>query len=181
MMRAAKLSPHEFRAVIPRLGEVLADAVNSGAGVNFMLPFSNGDGASYWADQEPAVDAGRKIVFAAYDDSTIVGTVTLDRAWPPNQPHRGDIAKMLVDSHHRRRGVGKLLLKTLEDEASRMGLTLLTFDTVVGSPAEAFYRGLGYTCVGHIPDYAMSPAGEMNSTAIFYKKLETPRLSFTRS
>jgi GNAT superfamily N-acetyltransferase len=171
MIRAIRLSPHEFRAAIPRLGEILADAVNSGAGVSFMLPFSKSEGAAYWADQEPAVEAGRKIVFAAFDGATIAGTVTLDRAWPPNQPHRGDIAKMLVDSHYRRRGIGKLLLKALEDEARHMGLTLLTFDTVVGSPAESFYRGLGYVCVGHIPDYAMSPTGEMDSTAIFYKKL----------
>ena len=171
MMHAARLSPHEFRAAIPRLGEILADAVNGGAGVSFMLPFSSADGAAYWADQEPAVDAGRKIVFAAYDGGTIIGTVTLDKAWPPNQPHRGDIAKMLVHSHYRRKGIGKLLLKALEEEARKVGLTLLTFDTVVGSPAEAFYRGLGYTCVGHIPDYAMSPMGKMDSTAVFYKKL----------
>jgi GNAT superfamily N-acetyltransferase len=101
----------------------------------------------------------------------MAGIVILERAWAPNQPHRADISKMLVHRDFRRRGVGTLLLKALEDEARRMGLTLLTFDTVAGSPADAFYRELGYVCAGHIPGYAQSPAGELNDTAIFYKRL----------
>ncbi len=166
-MRVAILTPEQFRAAIPRLGEILADAVNSGAGVSFMLPFSATEGAAYWS----GVDAEKKQVFAAIENGTIAGVVILEKAWAPNQPHRADIAKMLVHREFRRRGVGTLLLKALEDEARRMGLTLLTFDTVAQSPAEAFYSGLGYVCAGHIPGYALSPAGELDDTAIFYKSL----------
>jgi GNAT superfamily N-acetyltransferase len=171
VIRVEQLTPAAFRGAVPRLGEVLADAVNAGAGVSFMLPFGRDDGAAYWADQTSAVDGGRKIVFAAYDGANLVGTVTLDKAWPPNQPHRADISKMLVHSSHRRRGVGKLLLAALEDAARRQGMTLLTFDTVEGSAAEAFYRDLGFTCIGYIPGYAYSPTGKLDGTAIFYKKL----------
>jgi GNAT superfamily N-acetyltransferase len=162
-MRVAVLSPVAFRAAIPRLGVILADAVNSGAGVSFVLPFNAADGAAYWT--------GAKIIFAAFDAEVMAGTVTLDKAWPPNQPHRADISKMLVHRDYRRKGIGKLLLVALEREARRIGLTLLTFDTVAGSPAEAFYRDLGFTCIGYIPDYAMSSTGDMDATAIFYKKL----------
>lgn len=170
-MQARALTPDEFRANTPRLGQILADAVNGGAGVSFMLPFSDEDGAAYWANQTGGVESGYKIIFAAFDGDEIIGTVTLDRAWPPNQPHRGDIAKMLVLSSHRRRGVGKLLLDALEAKARAMELTLLTFDTTTDSPAETFYLNLGFTCIGSIPDYALSPTGQLDATSIFYKKL----------
>lgn len=171
MIAARALTPDEFGEAIPRLGHILADAVNGGAGVSFMLPFSDADGARYWREQAQGVGNGSKIVFAAFDGGDIVGTVTLDKAWPPNQPHRGDIAKMLVLGSHRRRGVGKLLLGALEGKARELGLTLLTFDTTTDSPAETFYRNLGFTCIGTIPDYAMSPTGTFEPTSIYYKKL----------
>ena len=166
-MRVGILTPDQFEAAIPRLGEILADAVNSGAGVSFMLPFSATDGAAYWS----GVDPEKKRVFAAIENGTIAGVVILERAWAPNQPHRADISKMLVHRDFRRRGVGTLLLKALEDEARRIDLTLLTFDTVTQSPAEAFYRELGYVCAGRIPDYAFSPTGRLDDTTIFYKQL----------
>jgi GNAT superfamily N-acetyltransferase len=97
--------------------------------------------------------------------------VILEKAWPPNQPHRGEISKMLVHSAFRRRGIGKLLLEAVEAAARQQGLRLLNFDTVAGSPAESFYRSLGFTCIGCIPGYAYSPAGKLDDTAIFYKQL----------
>ncbi|MCB1378443.1 MAG: GNAT family N-acetyltransferase [Alphaproteobacteria bacterium] len=136
-----------------------------------MLPFTAADAKVYWRDQLPAVETGRKLVFVACEAGVIAGTVTLDMAWAPNQPHRGDISKMLVHSAFRRRGVGRLLLSALECEARHRGLTLLTFDTVSDSPADLFYRSLGYQFVGRIPGYAMSPSGRMDDTSIFYKTL----------
>lgn len=166
-MHVGILAPDQFRAAIPQLGEILADAVNFGAGVSFMLPFSATEGAAYWS----GVDPEKKQVFAAVENGTITGVVILERAWAPNQSHRTDISKMLVHRDFRRRGIGTLLLKAVEDEARRMGLTLLTFVTVAQSPAEAFYRGLGFTCAGYIPGYALSPAGKLDDTAIFYRQL----------
>ena len=166
-MMVRRLTPQEFQAVIPRLGEILADAVNAGSGVSFMLPFTAADGARFWS----GVDPNARQVFAAFDGNAIAGVVMLDKAWAPNQPHRGEISKMLVHSSHRRRGVGKALLDALEQSARQQGLTLLNFDTVQGSPAEAFYRSLGFTCIGYIPGYAYSPDGRLDGTAIFYKQL----------
>ncbi|MBI2717859.1 MAG: GNAT family N-acetyltransferase [Rhizobiales bacterium] len=166
-MRVALLSPAEFRAAMPRLGEILADAVVGGAGVSFMLPFSAAEGAAWWAGVDPA----KKQVFAASQDGQIAGVVILERAWQPNQPHRGEISKLLVHRSFRRKGIGKLLLQAVEREARAQGLTLLNFDTVAGSPAEAFYRSLGFTCAGTIPGYAYSPDGRLDDTAIFYKQL----------
>lgn len=171
MLKVEQLTPGEFAAAVPRLGEILADAVNSGAGVSFMLPFSQEDGAGYWRELSESVTRGGKIVFVARDGATIAGCVILERAWPPNQPHRGEIMKMLVHRDYRRQGAGADLVTAVIAKARAMGLTLLNFDTVAGSPAEAFYRGLGFTCAGYIPGYALSPNGELDDTAIFYMKL----------
>jgi GNAT superfamily N-acetyltransferase len=170
-MKVETLTPAEFAAAIPRLGEILADVVEGGAGVSFMLPFTPQDGAAFWRAQTDAVARGVKTVFVAKDGETIAGTVILERAWAPNQPHRGEVAKMLVHRDFRRRGAATLLMNALLVKARDWGLTLITFDTVTHSPAEAFYRGLGFTCAGRIPGYALSPTGEVDGTSIFYMKL----------
>ena len=171
MMQAAVLSPQEFNAATGRLGEILADAVNSGAGVSFMLPFSPEDGEVYWRGLTDGVASGGKTVFVARDGGDIAGCVILDRAWQPNQPHRGEVAKLLVHRDYRRRGVATLLMNALVEKARAMGLTLINFDTVANSSAEALYRGLGFTCAGYVPGYALSPTGKLEDTAIFYMKL----------
>src|SRR5262249_20413349 len=48
---------------------------------------------------------------------------------PENQPHRGDLAKMLVHRRARRRGVGAALLAAAERSALEAGKTLLVLDT----------------------------------------------------
>lgn len=166
-MHVERLYPDAFRAAVPRLGEILADAVNSGAGVSFLLPFTAADGAAFWS----TVDPETKQVHVARDGDKIAGVVILEQAWQPNQRHRGEISKMLVHSGYRRRGVGRLLVAAAEQAARQLGLTLINFDTVAGSPAEAFYRSLGFTCIGYIPGYAHSPSGRLDGTAIFYKSL----------
>jgi ribosomal protein S18 acetylase RimI-like enzyme len=110
-------------------------------------------------------------VFVARDGEAIAGCVVLDRAWPPNQPHRGEIAKLIVHRDFRRRGIGAALIAALVARARAMGLTLITFDSVAHGPSEAFYRGQGFTCIGYIPGYAYAPNGELDDTAIFYMKL----------
>ena len=91
-MKVKALTPQEFGTAVPRLGEILADAVNSGAGVSFMAPFSDAEGAAYWRSLADAVTQGKKIIFAAHDGEVIAGAVILEKAWQPNQQHRGEIS-----------------------------------------------------------------------------------------
>ena len=42
------------------------------------------------------VAAGTRILLAAWDDATLVGTVMLEFASSPNQPHRAEVQKLLV-------------------------------------------------------------------------------------
>jgi GNAT superfamily N-acetyltransferase len=111
----------------------------------------------------------RRLLLAAFDGGRVVGTVQVILALPPNQPHRGEIAKLLVHRSARRRGVARLLMERAESEASAEGKTLLVLDTVTGDPAERLYERLGWTRVGVIPGYALYPDGRPCDTTVFWK------------
>ncbi|HSO04281.1 MAG TPA: GNAT family N-acetyltransferase [Candidatus Limnocylindrales bacterium] len=165
------LDPDEFPDLCDRLGEIVADAVASGAGVNFMLPFSAQDGAAWWHDQAGDVASGRRVLLVARDAGEVVGTVSLYPAVAPNQPHRAELSKLMVHSADRRRGVATRLMDAAAAEARERGFTLLTLDCVAGGPEQEFYQGLGYVPVGTIPGYALSPTGEPQDTTILYLEL----------
>ena len=160
-----------FEKRIPRLAEILIDAVAGGAGVSFMHPLSQEDAKAFWRGHLGSIKAGQTFPVIAEHEGETAGIVLLIKAGAQNQPHRADIAKMLVHSDFRRRGFATHLIRALEDKARALNLKLLTFDAVQGSAAEDFYKRLGFTCVGYYPDYAYSGTGKLDGTALFYKKL----------
>jgi len=101
---------------------------------------------------------------------TIVGTAQVILAQPENQPHRGDLAKMLVHRRARRRGVGAALLVAAERSALSAGKTLLVLDTA-SDDAERLYARQGWQRCGEIPNYALWPDGRPCATTFFYKFL----------
>jgi GNAT superfamily N-acetyltransferase len=152
------------------LAEVLADCVAGGASVSFMAPFSVEDAHRWWGGAIESVAADRTVLFGAYRDGALFGTVQLGLDVPPNQPHRGDVRKLLVHRRARGLGLGAALMAALETEARRRKLSLLTLDTA--SPeADRLYRRLGYTETGVIPRYALFPDGRFCDTTIFWKAL----------
>jgi ribosomal protein S18 acetylase RimI-like enzyme len=152
------------------LSEVLADCVAGGASVSFMAPFSNADAHAWWGGVIASVAADKTALFGAYVDEALVGTVQLGLDVPPNQPHRGDVKKLLVHRRARGRRLGRALMEALEAEARRRSLTLLTLDTA-SEAAERVYDGLGYTRAGVIPGYALWPEGGLCATTLFWKSL----------
>ncbi len=172
-MLVRSLGAEEAKIALPRLAEILIDAVASGAGVSFMHPLSKDDAETYWQNQLADVDAGKTFIFVCEKEkfTKIAGTVMLQRAWAPNQPHRADVAKLLVHRDSRRQGVASALVLAVERKAIELGLKLITFDTVAGGGAEKFYRTMGYTPVGTIPNYAYSGDGKLDPTMFFYKAL----------
>ena len=88
------------------------------------------EGGSFLARRcRRASRAASAMVLAAEDETGIVGTVQVIWAEPENQPHRGDLAKMLVHRRARRRGIGAALLEAAERAARDAGKTLLVLDT----------------------------------------------------
>jgi GNAT superfamily N-acetyltransferase len=156
---------------IQGLSDVLIDCVEGGASVSFMLPMSRAKAEAFWRSMAASMARGERMVFAAEDtDGTIVGTVQIILAQPENQPHRGDLAKMLVHRRARQRGIGAALLEAAERGAAGAGKTLLVLDTA-SDDAERLYARYGWQRCGVIPDYALWPDGTPCATTFFFKFL----------
>jgi GNAT superfamily N-acetyltransferase len=153
------------------LAQLLTTAVHSGAAVSFLAPLTPLGSLEWWRDTLSRCDS-RAVFLVARDGRGIVGTVQLHPAWAPNQPHRAEIAKLLVHERSRRIGLGRRLMEAIEDEARRAGFRLLTLDAKRGAVAEGLYRRLGWIEAGVIPRFAFDPDGiTPHDAVIFYKEL----------
>ena len=161
----------EARVCIPALAEVLLDCVRGGASVSFMASLSKDEAESFFEKVVQEVEQGDRILLAAFLDAELVGTVQIALATPPNQPHRADIAKLLVKRSARSHGIAASLMEQAEQAARRIGKTLLVLDTVAGGTAERLYTRQGWTKAGTIPNYALFPDGTYCDTTIFWKQL----------
>lgn len=153
-----RIGPDEAAACVDALSDVLIDCVEGGASVSFMAPLARDKARAFWREVAEGVARGERTLFVAEDaDGCIVGTVQMITRQPENQPHRADVAKMLVHRDARRRGVAQRLLAVL--------------DTVTGGDAERLYARAGWQRVGVVPDYALMPDGAPCATTFFYKQI----------
>ena len=153
------------------LAAVLADCVAGGASVSYLAPFSQEQARAAFEAVAVEVEQGRRLLLGAFADGKLVGTVQVILAVPPNQPHRAEIAKLLVHRSARKRGIAQLLMEHAESEARAAGKTLLVLDAVTGGDAARLYARLGWTTVGVIPGYALYPDGRPCDTTVFWKAL----------
>lgn len=170
-MTIEQLDAAGARAAIPALTGILRDAVANGASVGFMEWNSDADYDRFWQGIAADVAAGRALLFVASDETGIVGTAQLHPVGKPNQPHRAEIAKVLVHSRARRRGIGEALMRAAETAALALGRDLLVLDTDEAGAARRLYNRLGWTEVGTIPRYALMPDGRDCGSTFFYKAL----------
>lgn len=171
-VRVRRLSASEAAAAVEALAEVLIDCVQGGASVSFMWPLPREKAVAFWRGVAAGVARGERVLLVAEaGEGQLLGTVQLVLAMPDNQPHRADVAKMLVHRKARRRGVAQRLMEALDAEARKEGKTVLVLDTVTGSDAERLYARAGWQRVGEIPKYALLPTGEPCGTTVFYKHL----------
>ena len=153
------------------LAAVLIDCVEGGASVSFMHPLSRERAVEFWRRVGQGVAAGERVVLVAQDDAGLCGTVQLILDLPENQPHRADVAKLLVHRRARRRGVGAALVRAAETAAIASGRTLLVLDTVTGGDGDRLYERLGWQRVGDIPGYALLPRGGLVGTTLYYRNV----------
>jgi len=159
-------------AQIDELAGVLIDCVEGGASVSFMHPLSRDRAAAFWRRVAQGVAAGERALLVAADAHGLCGTVQLVLDQPDNQPHRADLAKMLVHRRARRQGLGAALMRSAEASARECGKTLLVLDAVTGGDAARLYEQLGWVRVGIIPGYALMPRGELCATTVYYRNLD---------
>ena len=160
--------------LVQALADVLTDCVIGGASLGFLNPLERVKAEGYWSEILDGAVRGERIVFVAEDRTTgeVVGTVQVVTNAPENQPHRGEIAKMLVHRRVRGTGLGEALMHAAESAARDAGKTLLVLDTA-STDAERLYLRLGWQRVGVIPGYALGPDGGLVDTVVFYKDLST--------
>ena len=166
-----RLSATEARAHLDGLAAVLVDCVEGGASVSYMAPFSHDDARTVFEGWAEEVEQGRRVILAAFAEGELVGTVQVSLIVPPNQPHRAEIAQLLVHRSARRRGIAQRLMEHAEAEARAEGKTLLVLDTVTGDAAERLYERMGWNRVGVIPGFALYPDGRPCDTTVFWKSL----------
>ena len=166
-----RVEPQDTADVLPALTDILLDCVEGGASVSFMSPLSRDKAQAFWRGVLDSMARGERIVLVARDDEgRLSGTVQVIVAQPENQPHRGDVAKMLVHRRARRQGLGEALMRAAETAARQAGKTLLVLDTA-SDAAERLYARAGWVECGRIPAYALLPTGEPCATTYFYKQL----------
>ncbi len=154
-----------------QLAAVTADCIEGGASIGFMLPLAPAGIDAFWQRVAAGVTAGERALLVAEDEAGICGTVQLVLAMPDNQPHRADLAKMLVHRRARRRGLGEALMRAAEQLGRECGRQLLVLDTVTGGDAERLYARLGWTRCGEIPRFALFPDGRFCGTTVFWREL----------
>ena len=166
------LTAPEMETHLDALAAVLHATVLDGASVGFILPHDLSEARAFWQALLPEVVAGDRQIFVAMEDGELAGVVTLITGMPRNQPHRGEVSKLLVHPKHRRKGLARQLMTKLESEARAQGKTLLTLDTRTGDTAEPLYRAMGFEVAGVIPGYCLSVDGTRHdSTTYMYKPL----------
>jgi GNAT superfamily N-acetyltransferase len=166
-----RLDANETRAHLDGLAAVLVDCVEGGASVGYMTPFSQDEARRVYEGYAAEVEDNRRVLLAAFADGALVGTAQVVFAPHPNQPHRADVARVLVRRSARRRGIARRLMERAESEARAEGRTLLVLDAVTGGDAERLYERLGWVKVGVIPNYALYPDGRPCATTVFWKQL----------
>ena len=165
------LTPPEAQARRAALVELLVDSVEGGASVGFVWPMTRTKAETWWEETLASHARGERLIFAADARGRLDGTVQLIPTPKENQAFRADLSKLLVRSSARRQGLGTALMRAAEDEARRIGRTLLTLDTEAGSAAERLYERLGWTKYGEIPAYATSPDKRSRDPVSFFYKM----------
>lgn len=161
----------EDASVLAGLIDVLIDCVDGGASVGFLAPLTRQRAEQFWRSKQQALGDGSTVLLAAMTGKQVIGTVQLALAPQENQPHRAEVAKLLVQRHARGNGIGSALLRAIEQQAVLKQRRLLVLDTATGSDAEYLYQRHGWQHCGIIPDYALYPDGSLTATTFYSKRL----------
>lgn len=152
------------------LAQLLVEANNLGGSAGFPYTMEKKDAEDSFNDLRPALSQNERLLWIARDEQGVIGTVQLDLTHPTDSPHEAEISTLLVCARARRRGVGRLLMRELENTAQDLRCTVLSSDMQSGSEAEAFYRAQGYRCAALKPDTVRY---SRKNEVVYYKRLST--------
>ncbi len=152
-----------------RLSGLLVDCVADGASLTYLPPLSPAAALGFWKRVSSDVALGKAVLLAAWLEGELVGTVQLMLDGPENAPHRAEVAKLMVSPAARRRGVGRALIRRVEQTARGIGRRILVLDTRVGTAADVLYRAAGWTEACIIPGFELGPDRQPADVVFFWK------------
>lgn len=138
-----------------RLADILVACVADGASISWRAPLAPDKALAFWKRVTAEVAAQHRVLLAAWLEGELAGTVQLELATEENQPHRAQLAKLLVHPAWQRRGIGQALVARAEQVALRLGRRLLTLGTRADDRAEGLFRAAGWQQAGRIPGYTL--------------------------
>jgi ribosomal protein S18 acetylase RimI-like enzyme len=113
-------------------------------------------------------EAARSI---AVDDGEVVGSVAVVRlhGW---SSHVGEV-RLVVDPHHRGRGIGRRLARQAVLDAVDIGLTKLVVEVISDQEALiAMFRSLGFEPEALLTDHVRDRSGEMRDLIVLANSVE---------
>jgi GNAT superfamily N-acetyltransferase len=117
------------------------------------------DGANFFNLAPEEVVEGRGGFFVAFLDSEPVGCGAVRQL----EPGVGEIKRMYVSPAARGRGIGGMILSTLEDEARRLGARRLVLETGPRQPeAIACYERAGFIRIPLFGEYLLTPHPDLS-------------------
>ena len=171
MITIARWNAETAGAHLPALAALLKDAVDAGASIGFLPSLAEAEARQHWQSVIDDVSAGSRVLLAALVDGMVAGSAQLDLCKKPNGAHRAEVVKVMVRTDWRRRGIGRMLMQSVESEARLLKRSTLVLDTRKGDPSEALYASLGWVRAGEIPCYAISANGAVDPSVFYYKLL----------
>jgi acetyltransferase len=168
-MEIQQVGATQLEPLLPQMVALLQDVVHAGASVGFLPPLSKDEAKEYWLSVHQAIQGPEKLLWVATEGGLVVGTIQLNLETRANGIHRAEIAKVMVLTSQRRKGIAKAMMSVAEAEALRLGRTTLVLDTLEGHPAVLLYQNLGWQTAGVIPKYAIYEDGEQHGTVVMYK------------
>jgi GNAT superfamily N-acetyltransferase len=171
MVEIRLLSAAEIESNSQILTGLLIDSVDAGASMGFHPPLNIDKAQLFFADVGQSVGTGDALLLGAFLDGRLVGSVQLRLESKENGSHRAEVAKLLVHSSARGRGIAADLMNRLVEMAMENKKSLLMLDTETGSAAEFLYRKLGWQELGVIPGHTLERDGTPSSTTFFWLKI----------
>jgi GNAT superfamily N-acetyltransferase len=129
------------------------------------------DGAALERSHREALAEAGRLVLVAELDGEVEGMAHLAPSGAANAPHRAEVQRVAVAESARGTGVGRQLMRAVEEAALDRGLTLLWLTTHEHSDACAFYEAVGYAKLGVLPGYSLRPDGTLSPAAFYFKEL----------
>ena len=156
-MQIARLTPADamaYKALMLHAYEYAADSFTS-------TPHERASHPDGWWINRIADPAGLSLVWGAFAEAGLVGTVSVEFSARAKTRHKGLIVAMFVREECRGRGVARELMRVAIDHGlEREGLRLLQLEVTQGNgAAERLYQSLGFQSFGVEPMAVLTPNG----------------------